>query len=143
MSVLYKQCCVETAQHFVLRSIVLCTLRAPATTEDTGSRPPPLLGSSDHCSLRCHLPPGRFDRYSDIYRRSYTHLVLVWGFERTARHCTAGMVPSVHWLARALSRNRRGYLCVLGSFLLSLALSLDYSYPNLNTYIVSYLRQNG
>ena len=53
------------------------------------------------------------------------------------------MVPSVHWLARALSRNRRGYLCVLGSFLLSLALSLDYSYPNLNTYIVSYLRQNG
>ena len=42
-----------------------------------------------------------------------------------------------------LSRNRRGCLCVLGSFLLSLALSLDYSYPNLNTYITSYLRTNG
>ena len=42
-----------------------------------------------------------------------------------------------------LSKNRAGVLCTLGSFLLSLALSLDYSYPNLNTYVTSYLRKNG
>ena len=53
------------------------------------------------------------------------------------------MLASLSSLRRLLSGNPRGYLCVLGSFLLSLALSLDYSYPNLNTYIVSYLRQNG
>ena len=38
---------------------------------------------------------------------------------------------------------RPGLLSCLGGFLLSLALSLDYSYPNLNTYVTSYLRQNG
>lgn len=53
------------------------------------------------------------------------------------------MLASLSSLRRLVSGNPRGYLCVLGSFLLSLALSLDYSYPNLNTYIVSYLRQNG
>lgn len=42
-----------------------------------------------------------------------------------------------------LSANRAGLACCLGSFLLSLALSLDYSYPNLNTYVTSYLRTNG
>ena len=41
------------------------------------------------------------------------------------------------------SANRAGLACCLGSFLLSLALSLDYSYPNLNTYVTSYLRTNG
>ena len=40
-------------------------------------------------------------------------------------------------------QNRSGILSCLGGFLLSLALSLDYSYPNLNTYVTSYLRQNG
>ena len=39
--------------------------------------------------------------------------------------------------------NRPGILTCLGGFLLSLALSLDYSYPNLNTYVTSYLRTNG
>ena len=39
--------------------------------------------------------------------------------------------------------NQPGILSCLGGFLLSLALSLDYSYPNLNTYVTSYLRENG
>ena len=39
--------------------------------------------------------------------------------------------------------NQSGPLSCLGGFLLSLALSLDYSYPNLNTYVTSYLRTNG
>ena len=42
-----------------------------------------------------------------------------------------------------ISTNRRGLLCCLGGFLLCLAQSLDYSYPNLNTYITSYMRKNG
>ena len=42
-----------------------------------------------------------------------------------------------------ISTNRRGLLCCLGGFLLCLSQSLDYSYPNLNTYITSYLRKNG
>ena len=53
------------------------------------------------------------------------------------------MLPVVRPLVHLVATNRRGCLCTLGGFLLSLALSLDYSYPNLNTYIVSYLRQNG
>ena len=53
------------------------------------------------------------------------------------------MVPALRPLAQLVASNRRGCQCTLGGFLLSLALSLDYSYPNLNTYIVSYLRQNG
>ena len=42
-----------------------------------------------------------------------------------------------------ISTNRRALLSCLGGFLLCLAQSLDYSYPNLNTYITSYLRKNG
>ena len=42
-----------------------------------------------------------------------------------------------------ISTNRPGLLCCLGGFLLCLAQSLDYSYPNLNTYITSYMRRNG
>ena len=53
------------------------------------------------------------------------------------------MVPALGPLAQLVASHRRGCQCTLGGFLLSLALSLDYSYPNLNTYIVSYLRQNG
>ena len=53
------------------------------------------------------------------------------------------MLHKITGYTEYLSKNRRGCLCVLGSFLLSLALSLDYSYPNLNTYITSYLRTNG
>ena len=53
------------------------------------------------------------------------------------------MLPALGPLAQLVASNRRGCQCTLGGFLLSLALSLDYSYPNLNTYIVSYLRQNG
>ena len=53
------------------------------------------------------------------------------------------MMRTIHLFVKQLVRNSRGCLCTLGGFLLSLALSLDYSYPNLNTYIVSYLRQNG
>ena len=53
------------------------------------------------------------------------------------------MIHKIDKFTDFLLKNRRGCLCVLGSFLLSLALSLDYSYPNLNTYITSYLRTNG
>ena len=38
--------------------------------------------------------------------------------------------------------NQSGLLSCLGGFLLSLALSLDYSYPNLNTYITSCQHSN-
>ena len=42
-----------------------------------------------------------------------------------------------------ISTNRRALLCCLGGFLLCFSQSLDYSYPNLNTYITSYCRKNG
>ena len=42
-----------------------------------------------------------------------------------------------------ISENKQGCLCCLGGFLLLIAFSLDYSYSNLNTYMVSYMRQNG
>ena len=42
-----------------------------------------------------------------------------------------------------ISTNRRALLCCLGGFLLCLGQSLDYSYPNLNTYITSYCRKIG
>ena len=42
-----------------------------------------------------------------------------------------------------ISTNRRALLCCPGGFLLCFSQSLDYSYPNLNTYITSYCRKNG
>ena len=42
-----------------------------------------------------------------------------------------------------ISENQRGCLCCLGGFLLLIIYSVDYSYSNLNTYMVSYMRQNG
>ena len=37
----------------------------------------------------------------------------------------------------------RGWICVLGGFILCLSFSADFSYPNLNTYLTSYMRTNG
>ena len=39
--------------------------------------------------------------------------------------------------------NQSGILVVIGGFFLNVCFSLDYSYANLNTYVTSYMRQNG
>ena len=62
-------------------------------------------------------------------------------------------VPSLAMLHRAaqhvahtatfISQNRAGSLATLGGFLILLTFSLDFSYSNLNTYVVSYMRRNG
>jgi len=36
----------------------------------------------------------------------------------------------------------RGWLCVLGGFILCLSFSADFSYPNINSYLTSYMRNN-
>ena len=45
--------------------------------------------------------------------------------------------------ATFISQNRAGSLATLGGFLILLTFSLDFSYSNLNTYVVSYMRRNG
>jgi len=37
----------------------------------------------------------------------------------------------------------RGFACVLGGFILCLSFASDFSYPNINTYLISYMRSNG
>merc|ERR1711915_526856 len=37
----------------------------------------------------------------------------------------------------------RGLTCVLGGFILCLSFASDFSYPNINTYLISYMRSNG
>ena len=51
--------------------------------------------------------------------------------------------PNLSALLAFLKTHQTGLFCVLGGFLLNLCFSLDYSYANLNTYVTSYLRQNG
>ena len=45
-------------------------------------------------------------------------------------------------LARLTSGPRRGWLSVLGGFILFLAFASDFSYPNINSYLTSYMRNN-
>ena len=45
-------------------------------------------------------------------------------------------------LARLTSGPRRGWLSVLGGFFLFLAFASDFSYPNINSYLTSYMRNN-
>ena len=40
------------------------------------------------------------------------------------------------------SSSTRGWLCVLGGFILCLSFSSDFSYPNINSYLTSYMRNN-
>ena len=37
----------------------------------------------------------------------------------------------------------RGVACVLGGFILCLSFASDFSYPNINTYLISYMRSTG
>ena len=37
----------------------------------------------------------------------------------------------------------RGLACVLGGFILCLSFASDFSYPNINTYLISYMRSTG
>ena len=41
-----------------------------------------------------------------------------------------------------MSGQTRGWLCVLGGFILCLSFSADFSYPNINSYLTSYMRNN-
>ena len=41
-----------------------------------------------------------------------------------------------------LSDSSRGWLCVLGGFIVCLSFSSDFSYPNINSYMTSYMRNN-
>ena len=45
-------------------------------------------------------------------------------------------------LCQRLRGSNQGWLCVLGGFLLCLAFSSDFSYPNINSYLTSYMRNN-
>ena len=40
------------------------------------------------------------------------------------------------------SSSTRGWLCVLGGFILCLSFSSDFSYPNINSYLTSYMRNS-
>ena len=69
---LYKHCCVETAQHFVLRSMV-SGVRSELRPGHYGGHRLETTGRCwahqicrHHCSLRCHLPSGRFDTQISI-----------------------------------------------------------------------------
>ena len=41
-----------------------------------------------------------------------------------------------------MSGQTRGWLCVFGGFILCLSFSADFSYPNINSYLTSYMRNN-
>ena len=43
---------------------------------------------------------------------------------------------------KGMSGPRQGWLCVLGGFVLCLSFSSDFSYPNINSYLTSYMRNN-
>ena len=66
--------------------------------------------------------------------RVYVHSVLAM------LHSAAQRVAHT---AAFISQNRAGSLATLGGFLILLTFSLDFSYSNLNTYVVSYMRRNG
>ena len=53
------------------------------------------------------------------------------------------MFQYVSKYATFIRQNRAGSLATLGGFLILLTFSLDFSYSNLNTYVVSYMRRNG
>ena len=50
---------------------------------------------------------------------------------------------SANQILRFVKSNRSGILAVIGGFFLNVCFSLDYSYANLNSYVTSYMRQNG
>ena len=53
------------------------------------------------------------------------------------------MMLTVTQALRFAKANQSGILVVIGGFFLNVCFSLDYSYANLNTYVTSYMRQNG
>jgi len=53
------------------------------------------------------------------------------------------MMLTANQALRFVKANQSGILAVIGGFLLNVCFSLDYSYANLNTYVTSYMRQNG
>ena len=50
---------------------------------------------------------------------------------------------SANQILRFVKSNQSGILAVIGGFFLNVCFSLDYSYANLNSYVTSYMRQNG
>merc|ERR1711892_1459671 len=46
-------------------------------------------------------------------------------------------------IAARLGVHPRGLTCVLGGFILCLSFASDFSYPNINTYLTSYMRTTG
>jgi len=46
-------------------------------------------------------------------------------------------------LATRLGGSKDGVFCILGGFILCLSFASDFSYPNINTYLTSYMRTNG
>ena len=53
------------------------------------------------------------------------------------------MMLTANQALRFVKANQSGILVVIGGALLNVCFSLDYSYANLNTYVTSYMRQNG
>ena len=53
------------------------------------------------------------------------------------------MMRTANPALKFVSANQSGILVVIGGFLLNVCFSLDYSYANLNSYVTSYMRQNG
>ena len=53
------------------------------------------------------------------------------------------MMRTANQALKFVRANQSGILVVIGGFLLNVCFSLDYSYANLNSYVTSYMRQNG
>ena len=43
---------------------------------------------------------------------------------------------------KSKSHSSKGVQCVIGGFILCLSFSSDFSYPNINSYLTSYMRNN-
>ena len=75
--------------------------------------------------------------------------VLIWNF------CTRGlkrfesfsyfsvMLFKMRSLSEKLGTSPKGLACLIGGFILCLSFASDFSYPNINSYLTSYMRTNG
>ena len=45
-------------------------------------------------------------------------------------------------MLKSKSRLSKGLQCVIGGFILCLSFSSDFSYPNINSYLTSYMRNS-
>ena len=49
----------------------------------------------------------------------------------------------MRFLSERFNTSPEGIRCLIGGFILCLSFASDFSYPNLNSYLTSYMRTNG